>query len=80
MTDAIIEAAARALKIRMTYADDARVLAIAVLTAVTPLIEAAALERAAKVAEDRAEKLDSNEAWGAAVDIATAIRALKKQP
>jgi hypothetical protein len=91
-TSAIIEAAARALaltfdgintwesyeeRVRENY----RVMAEAALAAVIPLIEAAALERAAKVAEDR----DGNYSWPGASpavlqrhsrEIAAAIRAL----
>jgi hypothetical protein len=51
----IIEAAARALRdesYMFFEMDEAQRLAIAVLAAVTPLIRAAALEEAAKVAED----------------------------
>jgi hypothetical protein len=54
MSDAIVEAAARALQMEdYNYHDpeDATRLATAVLAAVAPLIEAAALERAAEVAE-----------------------------
>ena len=70
MTDkAIIETAARML--RDTHGTGFDRMAEAVLAAVTPLIEAAALERAAKVAE--------NHPWGSP-PIGAAIRALKEQP
>jgi hypothetical protein len=83
MTDpAIIEAAARALRdshcedngspVWGEYCDMAR----AVLAAVTPLIEAAALERAAKVADSRPDSLMKIEAR----EIAAAIRALIQPP
>jgi hypothetical protein len=80
MSDPIIEAAARALKIRMTYADDARVLAIAVLTAVAPLIRAAALEEAARAFEPDEDGHDSHSYRWTVEEIAAAIRALKEQP
>jgi len=58
MTDAIIEAAARAMAGWVWPGEDElhHDLAIRVLTAVTPMIEAAALERAAKVAEEHGER------------------------
>ena len=78
---AIIEAAARAL--RDAVSDDGPVrgwqdysrVATAVLAAVTPMIEAAALERAAKVAEEHHKQPDP----GSGTDaywIAAKIRAL----
>lgn len=55
----------------------------AILTAVTPLIEAATLERAAKVAEEQTYYPDTNigmrQQW-VKDQIATKIRALKEQP
>jgi hypothetical protein len=75
MTDAIIEAAARALQ-KFLGVDSSDIpsrpwlsQAEAVLAAVTPLIEAAVLEKAAVVAEA-----------GMDYDSAAAIRALKEQP
>lgn len=87
MTDAIIEAAARAMP---SFWDDGDKLgtAMRVLAAVTPLIRAQVLEEAAKVAE--AHKLGDNamltgtSIWavheGACIEIAAAIRTLKEQP
>ena len=82
MTDAIIEAAARAMCIREfpgkwdIISNESREwyrdLARSSIAAVTPLIRAAALEEAAKVAE-------REEMW-LGDQIATDIRALKEQP
>lgn len=74
MTDDIIEAAARALRQRYVYItrDEAEDAAATVCAVVTPTIRNAALERAAKVADDH-ELADG-------VYIAAAIRALKEQP
>jgi hypothetical protein len=72
--EAIIEAAARALMTASAFGhkSDAKKLARAALTAVTPLIRADTLEEAAKVAEEhRPLKTRDME------DIAAAIRALK---
>jgi excisionase family DNA binding protein len=58
MTDAIIEAAARALRSASAWtisAESASAYAEVVLTTVTPLIEATALERAAKAIETEEE-------------------------
>jgi len=65
-----IEAAARALK---DWSDppEARRVAAAVLTAVTPLLRDDALEEAAKVAMDHPS---------GSYEVAIAIRALKEQP
>jgi hypothetical protein len=60
MTDpTIIEAAARALRERGKYPHSYDDVAKAVLTAVTPMIEAAALEKAAKVADKEAATYDA---------------------
>ena len=56
--------------------DEYRETAAAVLAAVTPLIEAAALERAAKSFEDE-EELDADSAWLSRREIAASLRALK---
>jgi len=74
MTDtAITEAAARALEQRAQfYAAEAVQAARIVIDVVGPLIEAAALERAAKVAEGM-----KHSGW---IGISAAIRALKEQP
>ena len=77
---AIIEAAARALyPYSGPPATETRLLEVhaaakAVLAAVTPLIRAAALEEAAKVAEDGYYSIPSRE------EFVAAIRALKEQP
>ena len=87
---AIIEAAARALQTgtHAVYSDDnAREFASAMLAAVAPLIRAAALEEAAKVAEDE----DGEYSWAGehrnmamlqrhGYEIAAAIRALADLP
>jgi len=75
MTDAIIEAAARALResVGMSQYDRAE----AVLAAVTPLIEAAVLEKAAKVAEEWTGQILSPTIGD---HYALLIRALKEQP
>jgi hypothetical protein len=69
--DAIIEAAARALK---DWSDpaEARRVAAAILTAVAPLIRAEVLEEAAKIVEDYDDF--------SVTEIAAVIRALKEQP
>jgi hypothetical protein len=73
MTDAIIEAAARALAACGFYDNEATAAARTMLAAVTPLIEAAALEKAAKLVEEG----DGNYRWaGRAAELAAAIRAL----
>lgn len=78
----IIEAIAQALynESHMLYSnEEEQRIGRAILTAITPLIEAAALERAAKVAE-------KHTGWPATVpeqwareEVAAAIRALKEQ-
>jgi hypothetical protein len=87
MSDAIIEAAARALfasempdsdwEVFPGLHDKFRACARAVLAAVTPLIRAEAFEDAAKVAERF-----NDYGWGGTVgeNIAAAIRSLKDQP
>jgi hypothetical protein len=74
MTEDIIEAAAQALAECGFYDNEAIAAAKTMLAAVTPLIEAEALERAAKVAEE-----DEAHSWQWA-NVAAAIRALKEQP
>ena len=78
MTDpAIIEAAARALKERAADIYVPRRTVEVILAAVTPLIEAAALERAAKVAEEHERReRDSNFHDIYAEACSAAIRAL----
>ncbi len=81
-TPAIVEAAARALCVHLTgsdgvwedYVDDVQ----PVLAAITPLIEAAALEKAAKVADVWFHKPPEPKATPVAIGnaIATRIRAL----
>jgi len=98
MTDpAIIEAAARALRDNLgTRVFEAEHAAKIVLAAVTPLIRAAALEEAAKVADAEAQEYAAHSQLKAegkqeealiyarytimAKTIAAAIRALKEQP
>jgi len=85
MTDPILEAAMRALlhcELEPTKSEAERVVA-----AVTPLIEAAALERAAKAADDDDGQFSyAGEHRNMAMlqqccrEIAAAIRALKEQP
>jgi hypothetical protein len=77
MTDAIIEAAARAMPSFWTE-QDKKWIAHDILAAVTPLIEADALERAAKVAEDH-EATEERTLYLLRQKIAVAIRALKDQ-
>jgi hypothetical protein len=77
MTDAIIEAAAKALTNATEWSsfwgeNDARQLVQAILPVIAPVIEAAALEKAAKVAEKYKLAEDFT-----ATEIAAAIRALK---
>jgi hypothetical protein len=80
MTDAIIEAASKAMCDAADFSsfwsdgDEAWRVATSIIAAVTPLIRAAALEEAAKVAEEH--DVDTNEAWEALDRIAAAIRAL----
>ena len=73
MTDAIIEAAARALQ---EYAEldagKAMQAALVVRDYIAPLIRAAALEEAAKIVEDYDDF--------SVTEIAAVIRALKEQP
>jgi len=69
MTDAIIEAAATIIDIEIENHSLANKLAEQILAAVTPLIEANALERAAKMADG----------WGEGAAIGNAIRSLKEQ-
>jgi hypothetical protein len=77
MTDTIIEAAVQAL-LEVEDVEDAGLdqdeLARRVVTAVAPLIEAQALERAAKIVE----AYTAHPAHAA--DVAARIRALKEQP
>jgi hypothetical protein len=77
---AIIEAAAQALQKSVGMSQYGR--AEVILAAVTPLIEAAVLEKAAKVAEDYdVKRVDGYLARDhIATAIAAAIRALKEQP
>jgi hypothetical protein len=90
MTDpAIIEAASRELmnpKSFLSY-DEAQQLVTAVLATATPLIRAAALEEAARVAEDvDRDVAGQNSSWSVGYfaqhirGTAAAIRALKEQP
>ena len=97
MTDPVLEAAEKALHDfprEHIIADDYSYMAEALIAAVTPLIEeaalkrwhhdlayvrAAALEEAAKVAETR-DLGDNSAQDGLAQEIAAAIRALKEQP
>lgn len=65
----IIDVAVRVLNEKAPMPMEALVGIASVLAAVTPLIEAAALERAAKVAMDHP---------GGSYEVAVAIRALKK--
>jgi hypothetical protein len=77
MRDDIIEAAERALQDfphDHIIADDYSYMAEALIAAVTPLIEAQALERAAKIVEAYTAHP------GHAADVAARIRALKEQP
>jgi len=76
MSDPIFEAAAAELEEWDSYQHE--MMARAVLRVVTPLIEAAALERAAKVAEDYdVKRMDGYIARdNVAVAIAAAVRAL----
>jgi len=78
----IIEAAARAVR-KAAAGDlgeqDSLLLATAALTAAKPLIRAAALEEAAKVAENYPAAMNTAAAWDVAA-IAAAVRALKEQP
>ena len=82
---AIIEAAEKALQDfphEHIIADDYSYMAEALIAAVTPLIRAAALEEAAKVAEDQPSaplKIGAPQTW-IKQQIAAAIRALKEQP
>jgi hypothetical protein len=83
MSDPIIEAAARALLVNVTeeYSGSDLAAVIAVLSS----IEDAALERAAKVAEDTARAQDGDNDYYAGARrgcfmAADAIRALKEQP
>jgi hypothetical protein len=86
----IIEAAARALCVHTTGGEKTWGyplergwycgLAVAVLTAVKPLIRAAALEEAAQVAEERLLLSDFPRDMETTADIAAALRALKEQP
>jgi hypothetical protein len=85
MTDPIIEAAAQAIfpKAWEEADADSRVWYLAtarsVLAAVTPLIRAAALKEAAKVAEEYPCSA-SSALPGTGDQIAAAIRAIKEQP
>jgi hypothetical protein len=82
MSDAIIEAAARALRkepILFDYPPDEHLEIVrVVLAAVAPLIEAAVLEEAAKVADAHYCVPQTHTLISAR--IAAAIRALKEQP
>lgn len=82
---AIVEAVARALLTHpLGETDDPEMresfqaLAEHVVTAAAPLIEAAALEKAAKVADDHRSWLGEETTHG--MRIAAAIRAMKEQP
>ena len=81
----IIEAAEKALQDfphEHIIADDYSYMAEALIAAVTPLIRAAALEEAAKVAEDQPSaplKIGAPQTW-IKQQIAAAIRTLKEQP
>jgi len=81
---AIIEAAEKALQDfphEHIIADDYSYMAEALIAAVTPLIRAAALEEAAKVAEEYDGRgIDEDHAALTCDEIAAAIRALKEQP
>jgi hypothetical protein len=76
---AIIEAAARALECLPGGDELHRDLALRVLSAVTPLIRAAALEEAAKVADFRGG-LSPDPERIIAKQVAAAIRSLKERP
>jgi hypothetical protein len=68
------------LDLRCGDDSDAQKIVHAIVAAVAPLIRAAALEEAAKVAEDKAKYTLHYAGTLAAEDIATAIRSLKEQP
>jgi hypothetical protein len=73
MTDPIFEAAAQCLEEWDSYQHE--MMAESVLRVVAPLIRAAALEEAAKVAEERSAERDNDEdVYIEARDIAAAIR------
>jgi hypothetical protein len=87
MTADIIEAAARALRetedlldVRCGDDDDAQKIVHAILTAVTPLIRADALEKAARAFEPDDDGHDSHHCHFTAEEIAAVIRSLKERP
>jgi len=79
----IIEAAARALSAKFCNTlniDEARQAALIAVNAVTPLIESATLEQAAKAFEPDEDGHDAHNYRWKVEEIAAAIRALKEQP
>jgi hypothetical protein len=82
MSDAIIEAAARAMAGYVWPGEDELHcdLAMRVLAAVAPLIRAAALEEAAALIETFGEDYPSDGDWLMRGDVAAKLRAMKEQP